>query len=218
MTIDELREMVKVGLSAGVESTDSVYEDAFIESVIHNKRAVVIGALLSENKTNRISDAWVQNIDCSCNLNPYLCSDKVIFPCPPVIHINSEVDGFVYVGKPDGLKPFTRLRTSYMNLSMLDSMSSRKRMFWYSEVNSLGQHGVVIKGNQFLEKMLIRILASNPLEVPGFRRDVDNYPVDPKLADIIVEQVVESLLKKSRGRAADLVPDFTDTQSKKYNR
>jgi hypothetical protein len=218
MTIDEIREAVKIGLSAGIESTDSVFEDAFIENTIHNKRAAIISTIMSQNRLARLSESWVQQIDCGCNLNPYQCKDKVIFPCPRVVHINSDIDGFIYVGKPDGLKPFTRLKTSFMNMSMLDSMSSRPRMLWYPEVNSLGDHGIVIRGNQFLENMLVKIIASNPLDLPGFRRDVDEYPVDPNLTDVLIEQVTDSLLKKMRGKAPDTVPDFTDTQAKKFNK
>jgi hypothetical protein len=82
----------------------------------------------------------------------------------------------------------------------------------------MGTHAVVVKGNLFLEKLKIQGIFVDPMVVPGFRRDVDDYPIDPHLADMLIEEVVTSLLKKFRGRVADTVPDFTDTQAKKINR
>jgi hypothetical protein len=218
MTIDQIRELVRIGISAGVESTDSVLDDAAIEAMINDKRATIISTFLSQSKANRLSESWVQHVYFGCGLNPYQCKDTVVFECPRVIHINNELDGFVYVGNANGIEPFTRLKTSFMNLSMLDSMSSKTRLLWYPDTDSVGNHGVVIRGNKFLEKLKISIIASNPLEVPGFRRDVDDYPVDAHVRDLLVDEVCNAFLKKLRGRTPDLTPDFTDTLAKKVNR
>lgn len=207
--LSEIIDEIKKGLGNGVSADESRFENLFIENKIAGARAVIISNYLNRGGIDWLNESWVQTVDMDYVERDVECN-VVKFECPSVITLDSHNDGFIYVGHVSGLKPFLRLRKSFTTLTMHSVFKNSKQVFWDFQNGELGKQQIHIHNNFRLEKLKVRGVFNNPSDVPGFRKDVDLYPVDANVKKDIVEMVVLDLLKGSR-----VAPDYiSDSQDK----
>jgi hypothetical protein len=207
--LSEIVDEIKKTVANGVSSDESRFEDLFIETKIAGARAVLISNYVIKNNIDWLNESWVQTVDMyyverdkECNL--------VKFECPSVITIDAHNDGFVYVGHINGLKPFVRSRKSFTTLTMHRTFKNSKQIFWDFQNLERGKQQIIVYNNNRLENLKVRGIFNNPVEVPGFRKDTDYYPVDANIKRDIVEMVVLDLLRGGR-----VAPDYiSDSQDK----
>jgi hypothetical protein len=84
-----------------------------------------------------------------------------------------------------------------------------KEVLWDFKNLELGKRQIIIYNNPRLEKLQIRGIFNNPVEVPGFRKDVDLYPIDANVKKDLVEMVTLDLIRKIRV-APDYISDSVD--------
>lgn len=192
---------IKKELGGGVSADESKFDDLYIETKIAGARAVIISNYLQKG-TDWINDSWVQTVDLDYVERDKEC-DVVKFECPSVISIDQHSDGFLYVGHVNGIKPFIRARRSFTTLTMHSVFNKTKNVLWDWKNLELGKQQLLVYKNTRLEKLQIRGIFNNPVEVPGFRKDVDLYPVDANVKKDLVEMITLDLLRKIR-----VVPDY----------
>ena len=193
------------------------FDSLYIESKIHNARASILSAASRQPMFDRINEACVQAYSVELleeEVEPDC--DVVRFPCPTVIRLDDRHDGFVYVGHVNGQKPFIRIRSNYTALSMHSLFEKEKGIVWDFQADYDGKFYIHIYKNPKQRKLLVKGLFNNPTQVPNYRVDVDQYPIDATLENDIVNAVSTELLRQMV-RTADVVSDSLDTIPNKTN-
>lgn len=194
--LKEIVEEIRNDLNSGMGYNDSRLDDEYLESKIHNARATLISQhMIKIGKF--INDAWVQTLDISFQDYEKEC-DFVTFECPNVISVDSNNDGFVYVGHVNGFKPFARIRKGYSTLTRHSIFSKKKDIMWdykHMEQNRMLLH---FYNTNKLQYVTVRAMFNNPTTIPNFDKTIDHYPVDAGLKREIVEFVSGDLFKKTQ--------------------
>jgi hypothetical protein len=199
--LSDIVDEIKKELGGGVSSDESRFDDLYIETKIAGARGVIISNYLQKG-VDWMNDSWVQTVDLDYVERDKDC-DVVKFECPSVITVDQHSDGFIYVGHVNGIKPFIRARRSFTTLTMHPVFTKTKNVLWDWKNLELGKQQLLVYKNPRLEKIQIRGIFNNPVEVPGFRKDVDLYPVDANVKKDLVEMITLDLLRKIR-----VVPDY----------
>lgn len=212
MKISDIVDEIKKDIGSGISTDEARFDDLYIENKIHSARAILISNRMMGG-IRFINDSWVQTID-----TDFVTRDKdcgtVYFTCPSPISVSSHEDGFVYVGHANGIKPFIRSRKNgFTTLTMHSLFQKSQQVFWDWKQLEQNKAQILIYNNSKLEFIQIRGMFNDPTEVPGFRKDTDDYPVDATLRKEIVEMVSIDLLKKIRV-APDYISDSQDKPSR----
>lgn len=208
-TLSQIVDVVRRDLQSGINADESKLDDLYLERKIHQARAIIIQTFISKGR-DYINDAWLQELDID-QVERDLDCGAVDFECPTVISTDSQIDGFVYVGHINGIKPFIRHRGSYSGLTMHSVFRSRikKDITWEFLVTLQNRSLIRCFGNPKLEKIKVQAIFNDPTEVPGYRKDTDRYPVDSTVERELIELVTTSLFSKLR-MPADLISNSQD--------
>lgn len=209
-TLKEIVDKIKSNVESGFTTDESRLDDLYVENKIHSARGMILSNLVRSGMRDRINESFVQAI------NPDLLEydeecEMVTFECPSIIHLDDRHDGFVYVGHVSGMKPFIRVRSNYIALSMHSLYQKEKQIVWDFVVNVTGSYDINIYKNHRLRKILIKAIFNNPTTIPNYRKDVDQYPLDAVTENEVVEMVSVDLLKKITMVAPDYVSDSQNT-------
>jgi hypothetical protein len=216
-TLTEIVHRITSNVSGGITTDEMRFDSLYIESKIHNARASILSAASRQPMFDRINEACVQAYSVELleeEVEPDC--DVVRFPCPTVIRLDDRHDGFVYVGHVNGQKPFIRIRSNYTALSMHSLFEKEKGIVWDFQADYDGKFYIHIYKNPKQRKLLVKGLFNNPTQVPNYRVDVDQYPIDATLENDIVNAVSTELLRQMV-RTADVVSDSLDTIPNKTN-
>jgi hypothetical protein len=216
-TLTEIVHRITSNVSGGITTDEMRFDSLYIESKIHNARASILSASSRQPMFDRINEACVQAYSVELleeEVEPDC--DVVRFPCPTVIRLDDRHDGFVYVGHVNGQKPFIRIRSNYTALSMHSLFHKEKGIVWDFQADYDGKFYIHIYKNPKQRKLLVKGLFNNPTQVPNYRVDVDQYPIDATLENDIVNAVSTELLSQMV-RTADVVSDSLDTVPNKTN-
>jgi hypothetical protein len=210
-TLREITQRIISNVSGGITTDEVRFDDAFIESKIHTARASILSAGYKQPYSDRINEACVQAISVEILDDDIQADcDVVRFPCPSVIRLDDRQDGFIYVGHINQQKPFIRLRSNFTALSMHSIFQKEKEVVWDYIVDYDGYSYINVYKNTKLRKLLVRAIFNDPTDVPNYRIDVDQYPIDAAMENEIVEAISTDLLRKTV-RVADAISDSQDT-------
>lgn len=198
--LQEIVDEIKSDLLGGMTYNESRFDDEYIETKIHSARAHLISAYLMK-MGKFINDAWVQTIDFKVEDRDKNC-EVVTFDCPNVITTDGQNDGFVYVGHANGLKPFVRIRKSYMALTRHSLFRKKKEVMWDFKHLEQGRQNLMFYNNGKLEYIQVRGMFNNPITIPNFDKYKDHYPIDSNLKHDIVQMITADLFRKTT-RIAD---------------
>jgi hypothetical protein len=216
-TLPEIVHRITSNVNGGNTTDEMRYDSLYIESRIHIARASILSATSRQPMFDRINEACVQaysvelleaEVEADC--------DVVRFPCPTVIRLDDRHDGFVYVGHVNGQKPFLRIRSNYTALSMHSIFQKEKGIAWDYQADYDGKFYINVYKNPKQRKLLVKALFNDPTQVPNYRPDVDQYPIDAALENDIVTAITNDLLRQMV-RTADVVSDSLDTIPNKPN-
>lgn len=216
-TLKEIVHRITSNVNGGNTTDEMRYDSLYIESKIHTARASILSAMSRQPMFDRINEACVQvysvelleeDVEADC--------DVVRFPCPTVIRLDDRHDGFVYVGHVNGQKPFIRVRSNYTALSMHSIFQKEKGVVWDYQADYDGKFYINVYKNTKQRKLLVKALFNDPTEVPNYRPDVDQYPIDATLENDIVTTISNDLLKQMV-RTPDVTSDSLDTVPNKQN-
>lgn len=216
-TLKEIVHRITSNVNGGNTTDEMRYDSLYIESKIHTARASILSAMSRQPMFDRINEACVQvysvelleeDVEADC--------DVVRFPCPTVIRLDDRHDGFVYVGHVNGQKPFIRVRSNYTALSMHSIFQKEKGVVWDYQADYDGKFYINVYKNTKQRKLLVKALFNDPTEVPNYRPDIDQYPIDATLENDIVTTISNDLLKQMV-RTPDVTSDSLDTVPNKQN-
>lgn len=210
-TLVQIIDRIKSNLTGGITTDETRFEDALIESKIHNHRAAYLSAISRQPTRDRINDSFLQVYHVDLLEYDVEC-DVVKFICPTVIQLDDRNDGFFYVGHINGLKPFIRLRTNYPALSMHSLFKKEKEIVWDYRADYDGQWYINVYRNPRLTKLLVMALFNDPTAVPNYRKDVDQYPLDGVAEHEVVDAVSKDLLGKNIG-IPDMISDSAEVNA-----
>ena len=208
-TLAEIVDKIKIALGSGVSTDEGVLDDAFIANKVHGARAMIISTAARTPARDRIVEACVQTINPGLLEYDVEC-DAVRFKCPTVISIDDRHDGFVYVGHVNQMKPFMRIRSNYTALSMHSLFAKEKEVLWDYTAGYQGEFTINVYKNSKLTNLLVKAIFNDPTQVPNYREDIDQYPIDATLEVELVEMVVNDLMRKFV-RVPDTISDSTET-------
>lgn len=212
MTLQEIIDIFIRIPSGGVLTQENRYDDLFIESAVHRVRSTAIFAYWQ--KTKRINPIWTQQFVPVFNealQEDDLC--KVIFPCPAPVNLDEQMDGFLYIGTEDGNCPYRKVvsRAELANANKHRSIKITKDIVkvLYSDGN------LEVYGNTDLKKIRVDGIFQNPTLIPTYNRDIDPYPVDEALIDMmknIYYQTEAQVVVARPGGTAPFVNDPAQTK------
>ena len=216
-TLNEIVHRISSSVNGGNTTDEMRFDSAYIESKIHTARASILSATSRQTMFDRINEACVQvySVELLENQVETDC-DVIRFPCPTVVRLDDRHDGFMYVGHVNGQKPFIRIRSNYTALSMHSLFQKEKEIVWDYLADYNGQYYINIYKNTKQRKLLVRAMFNDPTQVPNYRRDVDEYPIDATLENDIVNAVVTELLRQMV-RTPDTTSDSMDTVPNRPN-
>jgi hypothetical protein len=114
------------------------------------------------------------------------------------------------VGHVNGVKPFIRLNRERVTLSQHSKVQGTNEILWTFAVGLQNRSYITCYNNPRLQNIKIRGIFNDPRECPGFRQDVDMYPMDALIGDEVVRIASNEILKFLRSNAPDFISDGVD--------
>lgn len=184
--------------SGGVINDKNRFDFGYLSSVLDTFRAKVI--VMQYNGDRLIAKNGRINPQCLQKYWPVYEKDLQqsgfrSFRCPEIINIDSLSDGFRYIGSIDGSCNFRRVK-SRADLSMFNQNkimnvnSGRFQAALYDGSNQI----IEVYGNSMLKELLVEAVFAQPLSIPTFNKDFDQYPLNddliPLLEDLVSKQTL----------------------------
>jgi hypothetical protein len=193
----------------GISVDESKYDLEFIYAKIHDARATAI--FEQWQKTKRINTLWTQKY--TPTYNEYIQDADgcvVYFSCPGVISLDGLMDGFLYIGQVDCNSAFRKVE-SRAKLASFNNYRHTKNSTNIARV--IHSDGLLeVWGNTFIEQIQVDAVFSNPTQVDTYVVDYDQYPVDSKIENRILELLFAQDLRYMQG-PIDIKSDSQDTKS-----
>lgn len=175
----------------GVISDENRLDIPYIRIVLNTFRNQIIRDFYKQNK--RINPQCYQKYWPEFSADLQDVPKVVKFTCPEVISMDSNSDGFRYIGTIDCSIEFRRIRTR----SMLSTINKHQLMSTnngtYTGVLYDGSANVLeVYGNPEIEELLIEGLFSNPHDIPTFNPEKDQYPLNDDLIPFLEEMIFKA--------------------------
>ncbi len=189
MKLTELREMVTRMPNGGVVNSNDRWEDGYIDKIINTYRARLIKAIYNGNK--RINPQCYQKH--WPEYEELLQDDDgctVKFRHPEVISLDDRSDGFRYIGGIDCANNFARIQSrawvSTFNDNRITKVNTRRRTSVLYDGNA---QILEVYGDPELDQILTESLLANPMSIPTYNIDVDQYPLNEDLISDMLAMV-----------------------------
>lgn len=205
MLLDAIVEQVIRAISGGIDTADSRFDGSYIEDKIHEYRILQLIASYNgtryQAKNRFIHYSYYQNFDISriervqdVNVN------YVKFPCPSPANISDKVDGLTFVGNRSKNYSWSKIQSpeQVSQLVKLGLMDTNDIGYFYD-----GQF-LRLYGNLDLENVHVEGVFQNPLDVPDFNPETDNYP----MPDDAIPMMIEMMKRMEFNQMVQTVPDY----------
>lgn len=218
MLLDEITERIVRACQGGKAKDETEIDFEYVESKVPKWRQSAISILYNGSReqaaNSYISPDWYQTVTISIPNNQSNNSKSYITATvPSVVRINSNTDGFVFVGDDDDTVNFIRISSP----SYASDLMSRGDLT--EEVIGFIVLGTDIRfyGNKQLENFTIQAILSNPLDDPNFDIDNDQYPVSEDVISVMERIAMQELLQE-QNIPEDLINDGVDTKDRRVNK
>lgn len=218
MLLDEITERIVRACQGGKAKDETEIDFEYVESKVPKWRQSAISILYNGSReqaaNSYISPDWYQTVTISIPNNQSNNSKSYITATvPSVVRINSNTDGFVFVGDDDDTVNFIRISSP----SYASDLMSRGDLT--EEVIGFIVLGTDIRfyGNKQLENFTIQAILSNPLDDPNFDIDNDQYPVSEDVISVMERIAMQELLQE-QNITEDLINDGVDTKDRRVNK
>ncbi len=212
MILTKLVETIIRTPSGGIMTDENKLDRDFIAANIHQASAT---AKIKWYETKgSIHDMWFQRYIPPYETPLQTTGDCMAqFRCPQTINLGTCRDGFEYVGTPDGRKAFPWLGPGGMETVYANHPVSnrRGRVTWRWEYNEGGYGVIKLYGRKNLSSILVKGIFANPLDIPTFRQEFDQYPITEELIPLIRQELCNLQTKIIVMQRADTVSDSQST-------
>lgn len=210
MTLDQIVQRV-ISLPQGAVLTDETrFGFPYVITLINTARAQVIQGIYFKNK--RIHPACYQTYYADYDADLQEDDPCVVkFKCPASINLDSNSDGFRYVGQVDGKKGFRRVTTraflsTYNQHPLMQVQGGNFTAAMWSAPDSIWE-----VYNSDLKYLRIEGIFANPLDIPTYNKDVDDYPVSVEMLPQIEDFIFKTVTAIEAGTQPDYVSNGVDT-------
>jgi hypothetical protein len=192
----------------GIISANNRLSDLYVRTLLNTFRAQIIRTIYQKDK--RINPECYQKFYPVFNADFQDTKCVVKFQCPEVIALDSNSDGFRYIGTIDCSQEFRRIRTR----SMLSTINRHQVMSVktgiYTGVLYDGSAQVLeVYGNDDIEEMLVEGIFIDPNQIPTYNPKFDQYPLN----DDLIPMVEDMILKSQTALEAGTTPDYTNQET-----
>jgi hypothetical protein len=210
------REVVDIlirSVSGGVNTIDSKYEPEYVEALLPQLReqAIKLDFFGSRDRaaTRRLDYALTQSTNVTKNVTQNTSYDYITFTLPKPIALGYQNDGLVYVGQEDNSVSFSKFmnREDVANAKMRGMLNGEQIGYIHEGTKLL------IFGNNMLSEVNVRGIFYDPLVVPEFNWQTDDYPVTESILSLMVE-LFKSSQNVNINKPADNILDNADTTSR----
>jgi hypothetical protein len=218
MLLEEITERIVRSCQGGKAKDETEIDFAYIESKVPKWRQAAMSILYNGSReqaeNSYISPDWYQTITIevpsgqSNNNKSYITATV-----PSVIRINSNTDGFVFVGDDDDSVNFIRISSPSYASDLMSRGDLTEEVIGFIVLGS----DIRFYGNKQLETFTIQAILSNPLDDPDFDIDNDPYPVSEDVISVM-ERIAMGELLQEQNTPEDLTNDGVDTKDRRVNK
>ncbi len=214
-TLKEIAEGLIRTNNGGIYTDETRLSDLdFLSYLINNVRETVLSA--NWKTTKRTDDRNVQHIKLlkDDEIQDSDCYVRFVITNPILLDNNN--DGFRYVGS-------TTQNINYMRAKSRGFASVFKhRITTFNKpkfVTWLYNNGCIeVYGNTDIEEIRVEIIAANPLKVPNFNVDFDDYPLSNDDIVLVDKYINDNYMRLIMGRPVDMIPTNEDQKSSQNNK
>jgi len=192
-------------VSGGENSIDNKYSPTYVEALVPQLRneAIILDYYGSRNRaaSRRLDYACYQTIDVNVN-TPVEGRDYVTFTVPKTIGVGRLIDGSVYVGKQNDSVTFSRL----LNRSDVAMMKARGLLNGDNIAYIRNPTEIEVYGNNALGELQERGIYVNPLDVPNFNVETDDYPISENIL-LLMTDLFKAQMNVNIGMKSDITLD-----------
>lgn len=218
MLLEDITERIVRACQGGKAKDETEIDFEYVESKVSKWRQAAISILYNGSReqaaNSYISPDWYQIISIavpsgqSNNNKSYITATV-----PSVIRINSNTDGFVFVGDDDDTVNFIRISSPSYASDLMSRGDLTEEVIGFIVLGS----DIRFYGNKQLEKFTIQAILSNPLDDPNFDIDNDPYPVSEDVISVMERIAMQELLQE-QNIPEDLINDGVDTKDRRINK
>ncbi len=185
-SITELLERIPNG---GVIDSNDRWNPGYLDALVGTYRARLAQAVYANNK--RLHPQWYQKhwpeYDDLLQENEDCC---VKFRHPEVVMLDDRSDGFRYIGSTDCNNNFARVQSrawlsTFNNNKVTATNNKRRATVLYDGSAEI----LEIYGDMEIDEILTESLVANPLLIPTFNPESDQYPIPESLIPDLVGMI-----------------------------
>ena len=197
MDIKEVRSRIMALPSAGVANLkDSRFTPAYLDNLANQARGAAIRERVRRN--NPVHQSWYMTWEPEYSTtfqktgldDDALC--YVRFKMIPYISINSRLDGINFIGGANNNVLYRQVndRATFAMNQKDRLLKAKSRM---GIVHVLIEDGVCEAWSKInIDSLRIRLIPSDPFDIPTWNPDVDDYPIDVSLMDDMVRWLMQT--------------------------
>lgn len=199
MIYQEIIERLSRLPSGGVINDQNRYDFGYLGQLLITARAKYIQTQYVGDRTT----AKNRRINPVCYQKHWLTFEKdlqdsdcyVLFRCPEVVSIDGNSDGMRYVGTIDGSCTYRRVvsraqLSTYNKHPMMNTNSDR----FISALYDGGASMLELHGNPMLKQCMVECVFQNPLDIPTYNIEQDNFPVSNDAIPVIESMIMRDIL------------------------
>lgn len=194
MTLTQITERISRIAQGGIITDETRFDTKFVRSIVNTYRGAV--ARIRYREAGNVHPLYYQKFyfEYSKDLQDSDCYVK--FNCPAPISLSKETDGFRYIGTvpEDGTPSIAWQRIQNRpNLSLYNKHKVTK-IILNRNVSALwdASHSAFeIYGNLSIIEGMTEAVFANPLEIPTYNVNIDNYPI-PEDDISFMEQLIQN--------------------------
>lgn len=210
MILEEIIERLVKNASGSIFTDESRFDQPTLITLINTARAQTIQAIYFKNK--RINPACYQTFYADYSADLQVDEECLVkFKCPSVINLDSNSDGFRFVGQVDGKKGFRRVVSRAQLATYNDHPFMKVNSGRYVAALWSAPDGVWEIYNSTLKYLRVEGIFANPLEIPTYNKDIDDYPVSVEMLPMIEDFIFKTVTAIEAQSQPDYVSNSADT-------
>jgi len=211
MTFPELRQRIISGAVGGSMSADVRFDFGYIDSLINSARATLIKELFKEIGVvppvyyQPYFPDYVEDMQDSANYST--------FYMPDLIPLDGTSDGGGFVGSITCHQQFNQVnnRSEFADMQRDRIMKAGRRAV---VLITKGRMEVHYKNK--IKEFRMEIIAADPLEVPSFNLNYDEYPIDANSLSRLDDFIMKIHLDRAQNAVSDRIANNRDDSSRPF--
>lgn len=187
-----------------IHTVGTKFNTANLYDIVNNIKGTV--QVMQFKKYGKVNSAWTQQFTALKEDDLQESKKFIRFELPtPAVNLGSDNSGIVYSGSADGCQNFALVQTrGELNTFLNHRVTKKKPIILYSDAF------LEVWNQPLIKELLIDYVPTNPLLLPTYNVDYDDYPLDAEGIAILKALVYESITNKQAVKPTDYDPGMTD--------